>query len=647
MEVINKASLYAELEELCKKTQTDFLKGVQDLPSIQRLSDGNVDSTLAGSSTLSDTKGLVQARTTTDTSQRTSAEEQGETRHIESSLQEQELPLPSTDIDLEAEEPSISDIENNFVTYMTHTWPLEIELRVELEECRTKLQEQEEQNSLLEERNSRLEEQKAQLEEREYQLKEKDVELGNKDDRLRDQETQLKERDMQLEELRARLEKQGDQLQEHHLISRQQGTLLSEQNDKLKGQNVQIKDLQRQLADEKGSIRVLIRIKPVMPTKPAIDKKELMNIRNPDQSSSSSWKTLQIVTEKDAMSHRGTISETKQFGPFERVFDDSCSNKNVFDEISDFTYSALDGRPVTLLAYGQTGSGKTHTFLNDDGKDDGIVLQYTDQVMKLGLEDPGEEFTFSLSAVEIYLGDIYDLLHGVASESKGKRPEKKKIDKYDERHWAPLDSPPRTRELITAVTSLRATAPTAGNSVSSRSHLLLALRIERSGAAEKEASKRSTSMVNFVDLAGSERPGETKAQGVAWKEGVDINQSLPEVISLIANASQGTPLPGGSHTLTKALSASFIPGARVAQVFTTSQQEIHRTATMNTLQIATKTLDAKIPRHIPTLPKKMQAPARRDSFSSVKKGVKKAVTGLVKGSKSGRDASSHVARQPL
>ena len=35
----------------------------------------------------------------------------------------------------------------------------------------------------------------------------------------------------------------------------------------------------------------------------------------------------------------------------------------VFEEVSQFVQSALDGYNVSLLAYGQTGAGKTHTMI--------------------------------------------------------------------------------------------------------------------------------------------------------------------------------------------------------------------------------------------------------------------------------------------
>merc|ERR1712151_1009172 len=68
---------------------------------------------------------------------------------------------------------------------------------------------------------------------------------------------------------------------------------------------------------------------------------------------------------------------------FDKVFPQSGGQDSVFEEVSDFVQSSLDGYHVCLFSYGQTGSGKTHTMQGSgNGVMRGIIPRAVEQILK-------------------------------------------------------------------------------------------------------------------------------------------------------------------------------------------------------------------------------------------------------------------------
>ena len=65
------------------------------------------------------------------------------------------------------------------------------------------------------------------------------------------------------------------------------------------------------------------------------------------------------ITKKDEA--KGSVLKADTF-TFDKVFAPSAGQEAVFNEVSEFVQSALDGYHVSMLAYGQSNSGKTHTM---------------------------------------------------------------------------------------------------------------------------------------------------------------------------------------------------------------------------------------------------------------------------------------------
>ena len=50
----------------------------------------------------------------------------------------------------------------------------------------------------------------------------------------------------------------------------------------------------------------------------------------------------------------------------EHIFDHSCTQREVFDQVQPLISKCAEGFNVTVFTYGQTGSGKTYTMFGSD-----------------------------------------------------------------------------------------------------------------------------------------------------------------------------------------------------------------------------------------------------------------------------------------
>lgn len=106
-------------------------------------------------------------------------------------------------------------------------------------------------------------------------------------------------------------------------------------------------------------------------------------------------------------------------------------------------------------------------------------------------------------------------------------------------------------KLVARGARLRATAQTAMNAVSSRSHALLQLKLDRI-----DRDKMTKSKLNLVDLAGSEKVAETQVEGERLKEAMKINLSLSalcNVISALVDKKKAKHIPYRDSVLTRLL----------------------------------------------------------------------------------------------
>lgn len=123
----------------------------------------------------------------------------------------------------------------------------------------------------------------------------------------------------------------------------------------------------------------------------------------------------------------------------------------------------------------------------------------------------------------------------------------------------PVSSPEQIMKMMRRGAQSRPTASTKMNELSSRSHAIFIVIIERSEKKDG-VTTHSVGKLNFVDLAGSERIRVTGATGQRLEECKKINQSLAalgNVISALSSKTNRSHIPYRDSKLTRLLEDSL------------------------------------------------------------------------------------------
>ncbi len=161
----------------------------------------------------------------------------------------------------------------------------------------------------------------------------------------------------------------------------------------------------------------------------------------------------------------------------------------------------------------------------------GVMIHTLRDLFKLK-EKQSDKYTFRIviSFLEIYNENIRDLL--VKSSHKKK---KKYLDLRETPQkgviiagitFKPAENVSTVMDLLNLGNKRRTTESTAANSVSSRSHAVLQIYVERKS---KDLSDRDIrcGKLNLIDLAGSEKGSVVKSGNKSgMREGANINKSL-------------------------------------------------------------------------------------------------------------------------
>ncbi|CAN6876899.1 unnamed protein product [Brassica oleracea] len=301
-------------------------------------------------------------------------------------------------------------------------------------------------------------------------------------------------------------------------ISSLEGEVL-ELKSKLKSLEDKRKEVLNKIIDTKGSIRVFCRVRPFLLT-------ERRPIREP----------VSFGSDNVVVRSAGVRKEFE----FDKVFHQSATQEDVFGEVKPILRSALDGHNVCVLAYGQTGTGKTFT-MDGTNEQPGLAPRAIKELFNEASMDHTHSVTFTMSMLEIYMGNLKDLLSARQplrfNEASTKCNLNIQVDSkgsVEIEGLTEVEVPDFTkaRWWYNKGRRVRSTSWTNVNEASSRSHCLTRITIFRRG--DGVGSKTEVSKLWMIDLGGSERLLKTGAIGQTLDEGRAINLSLSALGDVIA-----------------------------------------------------------------------------------------------------------------
>uniref|UniRef100_K3WUH1 Kinesin-like protein n=1 Tax=Globisporangium ultimum (strain ATCC 200006 / CBS 805.95 / DAOM BR144) TaxID=431595 RepID=K3WUH1_GLOUD len=298
----------------------------------------------------------------------------------------------------------------------------------------------------------------------------------------------------------------------------------------------------------RGNVRVFARTRPFLPS-------DRLNERDPDAlvpAISCEYDGQTMKLKRPGKTASSSEPELYTFS-FDKVFAPSMGQDAVFEEVSEFVQSSLDGYHVCLFSYGQTGSGKTHTMQGSgNGQMRGIIPRSIEKVLHECevLKLQGWNYTVQVSFLEIYNETLKDLLAGKDSgDSKlGIKKDAKGGVYVPDLTMVDVTAMEQVEALMERASRARSVACTDMNSQSSRSHSVFTLHLQ--GVNEAEGVSLDGKL-NLVDLAGSERASRSNVSGDRLKETQAINKSLSclaDVFTAIGNKSSHIPFRNSKLT---------------------------------------------------------------------------------------------------
>lgn len=372
------------------------------------------------------------------------------------------------------------------------------------------------------------------------------------------------------------------------------------------------RELHNRIQELKGNIRVMCRVRPLLPTETSSSSSSSSSASSSSSCSvsdieqiyafpsGSDLRSLQVTEPAAAVDATGqgaggrAVSAKKHPFTFDRVFGPEATQADVFDEISQLAQSACDGYNVCIFAYGQTGSGKTWTMEGpaDDARrselTEGMISRTVRQVFENSVqqEEFGWSYRFYAQFLEIYNEKIRDLLSSKSSAKHEIRHDSQGIPVVTDATVVEVQHVRQVSELLQQAAARRAVQQTKKNDHSSRSHSVFQLRI----VGDNGQGMNVTGLLSLVDLAGSERLKDSGATGDRLLETQAINRSLAclgDVIAALANGEKHVPYRNSklTHLLQTSLGGN---SSKTLMFVNISPKPSDLTESLNSLRFAQK-----------------------------------------------------------
>ncbi|XP_069140812.1 kinesin-like protein KIFC3 isoform X4 [Argopecten irradians] len=269
----------------------------------------------------------------------------------------------------------------------------------------------------------------------------------------------------------------------------------------------------------------------------------------------------------------------KKMFTFDRVFGIDTTQEQVFADTKPIITSCVDGYNVCLMAYGQTGSGKTFTMMGPENNP-GINNRAIKELFQV-CQDRKETQTYTMlvGLIEIYNETVVDLLSDDAKvidlKTVGNKVNLPGLIEIQ------IKTPDDIKSVMKKGDKNRSVASTKMNSTSSRSHLLLLLRVE---GQDKVTGSMTKGTLTLCDLAGSERISKTEAEGQRLVEAAAINKSLSALGQVFqALRTSQLHIPYRNSKLTQILQPSLGGDAKACLFVNVSPDVNNSSETVSTL----------------------------------------------------------------